>query len=600
LKTSKQVDQQNKIMKKLRLFQLPLALLFGLIWIAACKKDPIPEVISGFSFTIDAADFRKVTFVSAAQNATAIAWDFGDGSAVSTENNPVHAYASAGTYVVTLTATGSDGTKDVASQNVAIVDPDAELTKLVGDVSKSWKLLRVVSPGRWPLEVGPIAKDQVWWAQGRDNDEIALRPCIMNDEFIFGRDGSYKYNSNGDFWAEGGVFEPANICQTTNATNLVGPAGVDVSAFGDGTHTFVLTNGNKPTLEVKGLGAFIGLPKIGTDTEVKVPQLSVVYDIIKLTDGAVDTLILESDWKFDAANVSDDAYWKITLVHYDNPADEPAIPDAKPVADFTASVTDLTVTLTNTSKYATSYSWNFGDGATSTQESPSHTFIGAGIYKVKLTATNAAGSTTKEQEFTLTSGEVYESNIVGGAWKVRNAATSIFVGPGLGNSAWWSTPANFLDGSTAGTDDWSCITNDEFIFTVGGQYEYKTNGDARNDGYMGSPNGCWSDAQVAASGNGAAFGSGIHSFVFTPATANSRPIITLTNGASGAAFVGFYKGFYGGENGNSANPPNGGATTNRYEVISYINTGGVETLTLSVDISGAKDGSAAWSVVLVR
>jgi hypothetical protein len=64
--------------------------------------------------------------------------------------------------------------------------------------------------------------------------------------------------------------------------------------------------------------------------------------------------------------------------------------------------------------------------------------------------------------------------------------------------------------------------------------------------------------------------------------------------------VGFYKGYYGGENANSANPPNGGSTTNRYEVISYLNAGGVETLTLSVDISAAKDGSAAWSVVLVR
>jgi hypothetical protein len=35
-------------------------------------------------------------------------------------------------------------------------------------------------------------------------------------------------------------------------------------------------------------------------------------------------------------------------------------------------------------------------------------------------------------------------------------------------------------------------------------------------------------------------------------------------------------------------------------VISYIKSGGVETLTLSVDISAAKDGSAAWTMVLTR
>ncbi|MCC6459134.1 MAG: hypothetical protein IT260_01610, partial [Saprospiraceae bacterium] len=193
-----------------------------------------------------------------------------------------------------------------------------------------------------------------------------------------------------------------------------------------------------------------------------------------------------------------------------------------------------------------------------------------------------------------------ETDLVGGAWKVRNAANSIFVGPALGSNAWWGVPANFLDGTSTGTDDWSCITNDEFVFTAGGAYQYKTNGDARNDGYMGSPNGCWSDAQVAASGNGAAFGSGTHSFVFTPAVGSNRPIITLTNGSSGAAFVGFYKGYYGGENGDGAKAPNGGSSTNRYEVMSYVKAGGVETLTLSVDISDLKDGTKAWTVVLQR
>lgn len=586
-------------MKKFLPFQLPLLLLLGLFWVAACKKEKAPEVISGFTFAVDAADFRKVTFTNASQNYTSVSWDFGDGSN-SSEVNPVHTYATVGTYTVKLTATGEDGATDVSTQTVGISDPDAELTKLVGDVSKTWKLLRVTAPGRWPLEVGPISRAEVWWAQGRDNDEIALRPCIMNDEFTFSRDGKYTYNSNGDFWAEGGVFEPANLCQTTSPANLVGPGGVDLSAFGDGVHSFVLTNGAKPTVELVGLGAFIGLPKIGTDTEVKVPQTSVKLDIIKLHDGTVDTLILESAWKFDAANTADDAYWKITLVHYDNPADEPPIPAAKPKADFTGELSGLTLTLTNTSQYANSYLWDFGDGATSTETSPTHTYVGPGLYKVKLTATNSAGSTTKEVEYTITAGPVLESDIIGGAWRVRNAANSVFVGPGLGSSAWWILPANFLDGTSTGAEDWSCMTDDEFIFSAGGVYQYKTNGSARNDGYMGAPNGCWTDAEIAASGNGAAFGSATHSWAFTPSDGTSRPIITLTNGASGAAFVGFYKGYYGGENTNNANAPNGGSPTNRYEVISYINSGGVETLVLSVDISAAKDGSAAWSVVLVR
>ncbi len=585
-------------MKKLVQQPWLLALILGVSLIASCKKDK-PETISGFSYQVDATDFKKVVFTNASQNYTTVSWDFGDG-ATSTEVNPTHTYAALGTYTVKLTATGEGGT-DVSSQSIAITDPDAELTKLVGDVSKTWKLLRVVSPGRWPLEVGPIAMDQVWWAQGKDNDEIALRPCIMNDEFTFGRDGSYKYDSKGDFWAEGGVFLPDNICQTTNAANLKGPKGEDQSAFGDGTHTFVLNNGVKPTLELKGLGAFIGLCKIGTDRESKVPQQSVKLDILKLYDGATDTLILESKWKFENnTSGSPDAYWRITLVHYDNPANEPAIPNPKPKAKFTGVIDGLSITFTNTSEYADSYSWNFGDGNTSSELNPKHTYAAAGVYKVVLTATNAVGSTTAEQEYTVTSGAMTEADLIGGAWKVRNAANSIFVGPSLGSNSWWVVSANFLDGSSTGSDDWSCITNDEFIFSAGGGYEYKTNGDARNDGYMGSPNGCWSDAQVAASGNGAAFGSGKHTFTFTPATPTTRPIITLTNGNSGAAFLGFYKGYYGGENSSSANLPNGGANTNRYEVMSYVKAGGVETMTVSVDISKDKDGTAAWSIVLVR
>ena len=259
-----------------------LLLAFSVTAIVSCKKDPKPEVISGFSYTVDAADYKKVKFTNASQNSTTSAWDFGDGG-TSTETSPTHTFPGVGAYTVKLTATGDGGT-DVSTQTVTITDPDAELTKLVGVSSKSWKLLRSVSPGRWPLEVGPIAKNEVWWAQGRDNDEIALRPCIMNDEWIFTRDGKMQFRTNGDFWAEGGVFEPANICAASTPANLTGPGGLDLSAFGDGDHTYVLTNGTNPTLEVVGLGAFIGLPKIGTDFEVKVPQTSVKLDIIKMVD----------------------------------------------------------------------------------------------------------------------------------------------------------------------------------------------------------------------------------------------------------------------------------------------------------------------------
>lgn len=61
-----------------------------------------------------------------------------------------------------------------------------------------------------------------------------------------------------------------------------------------------------------------------------------------------------------------------------------------PIADATANQEqgDLNVQFLNNSINATSYEWNFGDGATSTQANPSHTYATGGDYTVTLTAFN--------------------------------------------------------------------------------------------------------------------------------------------------------------------------------------------------------------------
>ncbi len=74
----------------------------------------------------------------------------------------------------------------------------------------------------------------------------------------------------------------------------------------------------------------------------------------------------------------------------------------KPVASFSSTPTTatvpMTVQFTDTSTNApTSWFWNFGDGNTSTERNPTHTFMSIGRFTVSLTATNALGSdvTTK-------------------------------------------------------------------------------------------------------------------------------------------------------------------------------------------------------------
>ncbi|GAB3786627.1 PKD domain-containing protein [Dyella agri] len=80
-----------------------------------------------------------------------------------------------------------------------------------------------------------------------------------------------------------------------------------------------------------------------------------------------------------------------------------------PVANFTDTVSGLTVNFTDSSTDTggtiSSHSWTFGDGATSTTASPSHTYAAAGTYSVTETVTDSTGATSsKTASVTVSSG----------------------------------------------------------------------------------------------------------------------------------------------------------------------------------------------------
>ncbi|WP_284041558.1 PKD domain-containing protein [Polaribacter sp. Z014] len=66
------------------------------------------------------------------------------------------------------------------------------------------------------------------------------------------------------------------------------------------------------------------------------------------------------------------------------------------VPDFTFDVNGLTVQFTDASLLATTHTWDFGDGTTSTEVSPMHTFPAEATYDVTLTTTNEAGVSKSE------------------------------------------------------------------------------------------------------------------------------------------------------------------------------------------------------------
>jgi PKD repeat protein len=89
-------------------------------------RDPVAPDIGADEFAYLEAAFTASTsgleasFTNRSAAATSFAWDFGDG-ATSTSAEPVHTYASPGTYGVTLTASGPCGTSDVT--DTVVIDP---------------------------------------------------------------------------------------------------------------------------------------------------------------------------------------------------------------------------------------------------------------------------------------------------------------------------------------------------------------------------------------------------------------------------------------------------------------------------------------------
>ncbi|MDI9552467.1 MAG: PKD domain-containing protein, partial [Bacteroidota bacterium] len=93
---------------------------------------------------------------------------------------------------------------------------------------------------------------------------------------------------------------------------------------------------------------------------------------------SVDDMVLYDSWKFNLR--INNEFW-INV----------------PQTEFTATPRTITagqsVQFTDQSTNSpTSWSWNFGDGGTSTLRNPSHTYNTTGTYTVRLTTTNSAGS----------------------------------------------------------------------------------------------------------------------------------------------------------------------------------------------------------------
>jgi PKD repeat protein len=98
--------------------------------------------------------------------------------------------------------------------------------------------------------------------------------------------------------------------------------------------------------------------------------------------------------------ISDDqsgTIYKLSYTESPAPPPPPPPPPTPSEARFTKSCSGFTCLFNaGSSRYATSYSWNFGDGATATGVIASHTFAPNARYPVTLTTTPPGNRSTKK------------------------------------------------------------------------------------------------------------------------------------------------------------------------------------------------------------
>lgn len=343
---------------------------------------PGPYPAAGFDYVTDKCSVTFTNKSTAAEGKTlSYVWKFGDGQ-TSTEKNPVHDYMKSGTYGVTLVVTDSV-LKNEASRNVAVSCEDNP------------------QPGNHP----PVA------------------------EFIVSTDGLKVSFINASSDPDGDVlsylwdFGDGTTSQEQDPVHTY----ESVSTF-----TVKLTVKDKEYEDVKIMSIFITGPLPPEPNNPPVAKFTfndLSGGLVEFKNESTDPDagdVLSYRWNFgDGAEsvelsprhqyaVSGD--YRVSLTACDGKECSDAVtesihvsvspePGPFPSVDFSYEIKDNgTVQFTVKSDDGDdgiSYMWNFGDGASSTEKNPSHTYTEFGTYTVVLTVSDGTKSGSKSVSITI-------------------------------------------------------------------------------------------------------------------------------------------------------------------------------------------------------
>ena len=417
-------------------------------------------------------------------------WDFGDGSS-STDQNPTHSYVCAGYFDVALTVTNADGCTNTYLDYVYVSESSSNLSANFNYASQG------VITGFHDISSG---NPTTWeWDFGDGTTSTIQNP-------------THTYQCSGSYWVSLYVTN-ANGCESSNYLLVEAPGqytleaqySVDIQGsvvnFTDasvGTPTsyewdldaaIVTTQNASIDYHCSGM-YYVSLTVANdfcTSTQYSTVEVegtsqadftySVQSNTVTFTNASTGAN-LTYDWDFDDASNSTEASpvhpyscpgdYNVTLSVYDDFGCSDYSTQTINLGGFTASfeyaINNSSVNFTNTSASTDTWSWEFGDGTTSTGQNPNHVYSCPDFYTVSLTVTNSHGcSATYSEQIEITAG------FQAGYSYVVNGTTVTFTNTSGANTSNWDW--YFGDGNS------SSLENPSHTFTCPGQYYVSINVD---------------------------------------------------------------------------------------------------------------------------
>jgi len=411
-------------------------------------------------------DRNTVTFTYNSNNATSLAWTFGDGQSSTTAGSAgqvQHTYAQTGTYYMSLTATNGVCTSS-SSGTVYVLSKQKPVLTAASSVCVNGSLNVQLAIARNPRQINSgfyyDYTPQFYYADGTP----FMGTVAFTNPYNAYNNGAFGYTLYGFQNGESGLY----VVTTSFGFNCT-----------DQSNTIPLTikGTATPALTVVSNAACYQQPVVLQDASTVGPANSILSGTWNFGDGQTQPLVVGGEVSHTYSNPGG---YTVSLTINDaggcqasTNGNVGSVTVLGPKANFAVSATTMlygsTLYLYNyTNTYglaSVNYNWDFGDGSGSTLSSPSHSYAAPGTYTVTLTASNPAGGCSSSYAVTVVVQpynphfQTYTNYVTSGSCPPVLAS---FLNTSYGYS---SIGWDFGDGSTAGN-----VGSPSHVYTIPGTY----------------------------------------------------------------------------------------------------------------------------------